>query len=272
MRELHEQLRQHLESESVNQTRLTALEQHLREREESINRLSADLGKETSERQLAEEQLRASGSLSAQLQSCLSAFDQATKGFKRRQDELDLELQGNRKALAESQSKLDKEIRERQRAEESLGTLQGTHQEQSQKGAGELSKLQSELSRLQSALDVEQAERRRLEGDAIQSRYGSLDAARVGLTTVNRFRKQMREPVDHLMQSTRRLLEIGLAEQQQKLVESMLEDTLLLQSSLHETGKVQEGSDGSGGAGHSEAYQAASSGPVSAPAAAQTRC
>jgi len=146
-------------------------------------------------------------------------------------------VQGHQKALAESHSKLEKEIRERQRAEESLGALQGTHQEQSQKGAGELSKLQSELSRLQSALDVEQAERRRLEGDAIQSRYGSLDAARMGLTTVNRFRKQMREPVDHLMQSTRRLLEIGLEEQQKKLVESMLEDTLLLQTNLQESSK-----------------------------------
>jgi len=51
----------------------------------------------------------------------------------------------------------------------------------------------------------------------------------------------MREPVDHLMQSTRRLLEIGLEEQQQKLVQSMLEDTLLLQTTLQESGKLQDG-------------------------------
>jgi hypothetical protein len=93
-----------------------------------------------------------------------------------------------------------------------------------------------ELSKLESALLVEQFERKRVEGDAIQSHYSSLDSARVGRTTVNRLRRQIRQPLDSLVQSTRRLLEVQLDEEQTKLVEAVLENALVLKSSLQEAG------------------------------------
>ena len=44
----------------------------------------------------------------------------------------------------------------------------------------------------------------------------------------------MRDPVESVMKATRRLLENALEEEPKKLVESILENALLLQSSLQE--------------------------------------
>ena len=91
-------------------------------------------------------------------------------------------------------------------------------------------------------MQVEQLERKRLESDAIQSRYSSLDSARVGRAMLDRFCKQIRQPVDGLMQLTRRLLEAELPDEQKRLVESVLENTLLLQTSLRESAAADAGS------------------------------
>jgi len=77
-------------------------------------------------------------------------------------------------------------------------------------------------------------ERRRLEATALQSRYSSLDAARLGKAFVNSFRSQLRMPADNLMHSIRRLLESHLEQQQRKLVESALENALVVQASVQE--------------------------------------
>ena len=235
LQELHEDLRQHLESERTIQSRITDLEQQLRERDETAARTSADLQKETSERQLAEEQLRAVGDLRDQLRKYLSLFEESKKVFNRAQEELGSQLQAKLTALSESESKLQKEASERLRLEEALTTAQRNLHDLSQRSAIELSKLQSELR-------VEQLERKHLEGDAIQSRYSSLDSARVGRAMVDRFCKQIRQPVDGLMQLTRRLLEAELPDEQKKLVESVLENTLLLQTSLRESAAADAGS------------------------------
>jgi len=225
LQELHGQLKDHFESESQSQKRISEFEQQLREREEALTRTRADLQKEKEERQLAEEQLRASSDLSVHLRNCLASFETAKQAFKRTQDVLDSRLQVSVKASAEKEARLQKEIAERQRTEEALRTLQA----QTQSGA-------LELARLQSALEVEQAERKCLESDAIQSRYASLDSARAGVTVGNKIRRQIQEPVDNLMQSTRRLLESSLDDDSKKLVESVLENALLLQSTLQDLG------------------------------------
>jgi hypothetical protein len=234
LQELHGQFKQNFESESQNQKRVTDLEQQLRERDESLARASADLQKETEERQLAEKQLGASHNLSAQLRNCIASFETAKQAFKRRHEELDLRLQTFLKSSQENDARLQKEIAERRRAEESLLSLQ----EQSQKDALELSKLQS-------ALEVEQAERQRLEGDAIQARYATLDSARASLLLANKIRRQVQEPVDDLMKLTRRLLESQLEDEPKKLVESLLENALLLQASLQDLSNVNAVPDGS---------------------------
>ena len=231
LQELHGQLKEHFESEGQNQKRSTEFEQQLREREEALARAQADLQKEKEERQLAEEQLRASTDLSATMRNCLSSFEAAKQALKRTQDELDSRLQASLKACAESEARLQKEIAERQRAEEALRSPR----EECQKSTLEISKLQS-------ALEVEQAERKRLEGEAVQSRYASLDAAR---TLGNRLRRQIREPVENMMRTTRRLLESQLEEEPKKLVESVLENALLLQSSVQDLGNLNPDALGS---------------------------
>jgi hypothetical protein len=63
---------------------------------------------------------------------------------------------------------------------------------------------------------------------------------------VNSFRKQIQPPVDQLMQSTRRLLESQLEGEQKKLVEALLENALLLRTSLQESGPTNAGGDRTG--------------------------
>jgi DNA-binding response OmpR family regulator len=234
LQELHGQFKDQFESESQNQKRVTDLEQQLRERDESLARARADLQKETEERQLAEQQLGVSSNLSAQLRNCIASFETAKQAFKRRQEELDVRLQAFLKTSHENEARVQKETADRRRAEESLLSLQ----EQSQKDALEISKLQS-------ALEVEQAERQRLEGDAIQARYATLDSARASLVLANKIRRQVRDPIDDLMQLTRHLLDCQLEEEPKKLVESLIENALLLQANLQDLSNGDGVPDGS---------------------------
>ncbi len=227
MEKLHADLSQHLESERAAHNRISDLELQLREKEEAVVRAAAQLQQETADRELAEEQLRAVGDMSAQWRQYGSLFEESKQVFKRAQADLEARLQANLDSLSECESKLQQEAGERQRLEEALAAAKRHAHDQSQRSAVELSKLES-------AMLVEQFERKRLEGDALQSHYSSLDSARVGRTTVNRLRRQIRQPLDSLVQSTRRLLEVQLDEEQTKLVEAVLENALVLQSSLQE--------------------------------------
>jgi len=227
LEKLHADLSQHLESERAAHNRISDLEQQLGEKEEAVDRAAAQLQQETADRQLAEEQLRAVGDMSAQWRQYGSLFEESKQVFKRAQADLEARLQTNLDSLSECESKLQQEAGERQRLEEALAAAKRHAHDQSQRSAVELSKLES-------ALLVEQFERKRVEGDAMQSHYSSLDSTRVGRTTVNRLRRQIRQPLDSLVQSTRRLLEAQLDEEQTKLVEAVLENALVLQSSLQE--------------------------------------
>ena len=153
---------------------------------------------------MAEQQLHATGDLSAHLRDCLAAFEAAKLSFKRTQEQMEAQMQSSVKDSGEREARLHREATERQRVEEALAAAKRTIQEQA-----------TELSKLQSAYQVEQAERQRLHGNAIQARYASLDSARAGLTAGNRLRRQMREPVENLMKATRRLLEPWLDAQLQ---------------------------------------------------------
>jgi hypothetical protein len=111
----------------------------------------------------------------------------------------------------------------------------------------------TELAKLTAELEEERAERKRMEGGFAQSRYASLESARAGLAMVTRLRSQIREPVDGLMQLTRRLLEAELEDEPKKIVESLLENALLVQTTLQEaatlnacSGQDQRPEDGNG--------------------------
>ena len=226
---LHEELRQHLESEQANEHRIAGLLQQMREREQSLTKVSMDLQKEMADRHAVEQQLRATADLGEQLRNHLSLLEDAKKVFASREQDLETRLQASLNALRESESSAEKEAAERRRLEESLQTAQRENQRQGESNGMELSKLKS-------AVQVEQLERKSLEAQALQSRYSSLDSGRVGASMVNGFRNQIRQPIDKLMQSARRLLEIQLEAEPKKLVESLLESALLLQTSVREGG------------------------------------
>jgi chromosome segregation ATPase len=231
LKALHEQLIQHLGTQSMSKERIDALEKQIREGNESLNKLTSDLDKERSERKLAEEQLSTSGELVAQLRNCLSAFDEAKKGYKRTNDELQARLVSNQNATKELEAKLQKQAGEHQRLEEVLSAAQRQLQEQAEQNT-------YEISRLKSALESKEAEHKRLEVESIQLRYASLDSARSGLANANKFRRQIQEPVDQLIQNMRRLLEVPLEEEPKQLVQSMLENAIFLQGNVQEIGKT----------------------------------
>jgi len=246
LQELHGQIKAHLDSGLANQSRMTNLEQHLRQNEDQLARVNDDLQKERTDRQLVEQQLRAADALSSQLRNCLTSFDLAKEGFKRAQVQLEARLQASQAALNESESKLKQEIAERLRRDEAMAEAQRNVQDQSQTIGTELAKLTAEL-------EEERAERKRMEGGFAQSRYASLESARAGLAMVTRLRSQIREPVDGLMQLTRRLLEAELEDEPKKIVESLLENALLVQTTLQEaatlnacSGQDQRPEDGNG--------------------------
>ena len=239
MQELHKELRQHIGSEQVSEQRIAGLMQQLGEREDAVTKVSMDLQKEMVNRQAAEEHLRSTAALSDQLRNHLSLIEEAKQVFASRETDLESRLQASLTAQREIESSAQKETGERRRLEEALQEAQRESQRQSDSNALELSKLKS-------AMQVEQLQRKGLEAQVIQSRYSSLDSSRVGAAMVNSFRDRLRPPVDKLMQSARRLLEVQLDDEHKKLVESLLENALLLQTSVRESGTSNARSNAGG--------------------------
>jgi chromosome segregation ATPase len=221
--ELHRQLKEHLDSEGQHHQRIAELEKKLQEREEALTRASADLEKEKEEHLLAGEQLRETAELAEKLQESLAAFEATKASFQRTQEQLEAQVQTSARDFSESEARFQKETLERQRVEEALAAAKRAQQEQA-----------TALSKLQSAVQVEQAERQRLQSGAIHARYASLDSARTGMTAGNRLRRQVREPLENLLKSTRRMLEDAADDQSRQLVGSILENALLIQTSLQE--------------------------------------
>ena len=221
--ELHRQLKEHLDAESQHHQRVAVLEKQLQEREEGLARASADLEKEKEEHRLAEEQLHDTGQIAENLRQSLASFEATKASFQRTQEQLEAQVEASAKDLSESEARAQKEAAERHRVEEALAVAKRAQKEQA-----------TELSKLQSSLQVEQAERQRLQSGAIHARYTSLDSARTGMTAGNRLRRHMREPLENLLKSTRRMLEDAVDDQSKQLVGSILENALLIQSSLQE--------------------------------------
>ena len=135
--------------------------------------------------------------------------------------------------MGESEEKLQREVNERQRLQEEISRIQRNLSNQAER-------VSLDVARLESELQVEQLERKRLEGDAQQSRYASLDSARVARNMVNTLRRQAQDAVDNLMQATRRLLEITSDGEPKKLVELVLENALLIETNLHQGAPVTD--------------------------------
>ena len=222
---LHEELRKHLEVEKGSQERIAEFEQQLRDRDDALAKAVGDLQKEAAGRQLVEAQLKAKGEMGSQLEQQFNLLDEAKGVFNAAQRKLEGRLEAAQDSLKQTQARLQKQTADRKKIESALEDAQRKLHELSQQNT-------TEVSRLQSALQVEAIERRKLESQSLQSRYASLDASRLGRAFVNSFRTHLRPSAEHLLQASRRLLELPLNDQHKKLVEGLLEDALLLQTSM----------------------------------------
>jgi CheY-like chemotaxis protein len=233
---LHEELRKHLEVEKETQQRLSEFEHQLRDRDEEVTKAVSEFQKEAAARQLAEAQLKAKGDMGNQLQERFNLLDEAKQVFNSAQGKLEARLEEAIGAHKQSEARLQRQIAERKGVETLLEETQRKLQEQAQQSA-------SEITRLQSALELETIERRKQESQSLQSRYASLDASRLGRAFVNSFRTHLRPSADQLLQATRRLLELQLDDEHKQLVENALENALLLQTSMQDDARLPGESD-----------------------------
>ena len=231
LRDLHGELNRHLQLEKESQTHVAELEQQLAERNESIAQTLANLEKETADRKLAEEQVRAAGDIAAKLQQQRANFEEARSSFARTQAELESRLQATAAALAEREASLEREAAEKASAHKELELSRRELQMQSQQSALEISKLQS-------ALQVASMERQQLEGDALHTRYASLQSSRSGRSLVNNLRRQLEKPVDQLMRHACKLLAFEMSAELKQTAEALLETAVTLQSSVRESDVV----------------------------------
>lgn len=144
----------------------------------------------------------------------------------RRREALEQELQAAREALQDFEAKLHRESAERQRLQDAQNSAQDGLQDHTERDL--------EFSKLQTALQLEQVERKRQESQLARARQSALDAAHAARALRTTMRRQIREPVDNLVHSTRNLLELEMGDEQKKLAEAVLQDVLLVQTRLRE--------------------------------------
>jgi chromosome segregation ATPase len=154
-------------------------------------------------------------------------FEEAKRAFQLALADLESRLQASRTAVATTESRLQKEAAERQRLEEALAAAQRQLQEQSDNS-------RLETSKLEGARRLEELERKRLEAELLRARHTLTHSARAGDALLNRLRRQLQQPVEDLRQSACRLLQTELPAEQRQLVQTMLEDALLVQTGLRE--------------------------------------
>ena len=148
---------------------------------------------------------------------------------KQTKEELQLKLSAERKEASKFKRKaemLEKRLSSRKRGADIAGAT------------GEMSdmdlRVRDSVSALAKATSDLEAERRRLESAALQSRLPSLDATRVGHAFVNSFRTQLRPSADNLMRSIQGLLEFSLESEQKRLAQAALDSALVIQANLQE--------------------------------------
>jgi colicin import membrane protein len=215
-KEVNAQLRKDLAFFEEANKRFESARQELQSRlEASLNAArenEARLQKESAERQRMADSLEG---VQRELQNQL-----------RRRETLEQDLQTANAALQEREAKLQKEIAERQRLSEVMDSGERKIRDGSERDL--------EFSKVQSALQLEQVERKRQETQLARMRQSALDAAHSVRALRTGLRRQIREPVDNLVHSAQSLLESEMSEAQKKLAEAVLQDVLMVQARLRE--------------------------------------
>lgn len=152
--------------------------------------------------------------------------DQVRKG-----ETLEQELQSTREALQDRDTRLQRELAERQRLDEAMATAPHGSTEDPDRAL--------EFSKVQSALQLEQVERKRQESQLASLKQTAVESAHAARSLRNSLRRQIREPVDNLVHSTRTLLELEMGEEQKRIAEAVLQDVLLVQTRLREPALAQ---------------------------------
>jgi len=224
---LQGKLRNHVEIEQETQQRVAEFEQHVREREGEVAKTIGDFQKETAARQLVQAQLKATGDMGNQFQEQFNLLDEAKRVFDAAQEKLQARLESAVAAHKASENELQRQVAERKRVRDSLEEAQRKLQDEAQQHA-------EQIGELQSALELETIERRKQESHSLQLHYTSIDASRLGHAFVNGFRAHLRPSAGHILDRTRRLLELPLEDEHRKLVEAALESALTLQTSMQD--------------------------------------
>lgn len=228
---LNSDLNEALETEKTYRQRVAGMEKDIRDRKTELEQVRSELGKETADRQLAEEQIEAAEEISKNLAQYQAAFDESRQSFDQTQAELESRIEQGRVEIEEQDAKLRRESEERQQLEQALDSARKKVREMEQQSTIEVSKLRT-------ALQTESMERRRLESDAVSSRYVSMNNNRSGQAMVNGLRKQMQTPVDQLMNSARQMLEFELQPELKKVAEGVLENALSIQTNVRESNLI----------------------------------
>ena len=188
------------------------------------NRLEASLNgaKENETRLLQETAER------KRLADSLEATQRQLQEHARKREILEQELKTANEALQDREARLRKETAERQSLTEALDAAKH--------GSDNNPDRDLEFSKVQSALQNEQVERKRQESQMAKMRQTTAAAAHAARSLRTNMRRQIREPVENLVHSTRTLLELEMGDEQKKLAEAVLQDVLLVQTRLREPG------------------------------------
>jgi hypothetical protein len=91
-----------------------------------------------------------------------------------------------------------------------------------------------ENARMESALQLERAERKRMEVQLLNLRQATVDSSRACRAERSNLRSKFQAPVLRLFDSTRQFLAMEMNAQQKQVAESMLHDVLVLHTTLQE--------------------------------------
>ena len=150
---LHQDLSRTLNPSMIDLARISSLEEQYRQAAQTLEQRTADLEQQQAERRLADEQLQKSKTLNEQLQKDAAFLEDANKKFEGARKDLESRLEISLSAARDAEARLQQEKAERQRLSEALDAIK--------RNAGDSSERDLEFSKLQSALQHEQVERKR---------------------------------------------------------------------------------------------------------------